>query len=380
MHPSVLLAILCLGMASAAPTFDPSLDAQWTQWKTKYKKSYNSVVMLNMFTGAPQTRSLLIKIYHQRVDSTRQDEEAHRRAAWEENMKKIEVHNEESCQGKHNFTLETNAFADMTPQEFRQVGIEFQPDDRYLGQMYQDFLSDALPASVDWREKGYVTPVKYQGNCNACWAFCANGALEGQMFKKTGKLVSLSEQNLVDCSRPPNGGCKGGRHDWALQYVQDKGGLNSQESYPYEGGSLAFSDSGECGTHMVNIQDGRCRYKPENSVANVSGIVRVPASEEALMRAVATVGPIAVALHARLDSFLLYKRGIYYDPKCSSTFMTHCAVVVGYGFEGEESEHNKYWLVKNSWGHWWGMNGYIKIARGRNNQCGIASSALYPTV
>ncbi|KAM4877819.1 procathepsin L-like [Thomomys bottae] len=358
MHPSLLLAILCLGMASAAPTFDPSLDAQWTQWKTKYKKSYNSVVMLNMFTGAPQTRSLLIKIYHQRVDSTRQDEEAHRRAAWEENMKKIEVHNEESCQGKHNFTLETNAFADMTPQEFRQVGIEFQPDDRYLGQMYQDFLSDALPASVDWREKGYVTPVKYQGNCNACWAFCANGALEGQMFKKTGKLVSLSEQNLVDCSHPPNGGCKGGRHDWALQYVQDKGGLNSQESYPYEGG------------------DGRCRYKPENSVANVSGIVYVPASEEALMRAVAT-GTVSF-LEPLMACFSVL--GIYYDPKCSSTFMTHCAVVVGYGFEGEESENNKYWLVKNSWGHWWGMNGYIKIARGRNNQCGIASWALYPTV
>ncbi|XP_012887152.1 PREDICTED: cathepsin L1, partial [Dipodomys ordii] len=205
MDPSLLLAILCLGMASAAPVLDPSLDAQWTKWKTEYGKSYHS------------------------------DEEGWRRAIWEENWKMIEVHNEEERQGKHTYTLEMNAFGDMTDEELQQGETEFQPvRPNEEEQIYPDLLFGDLPAFVDWREKGYVTHVKDQGQCNSCWAFCANGALEGQMFKKTGKLVSLSEQNLVDCSRPQNNGCTGGLPHLAYQYVKNNRGLASEESYPYE--------------------------------------------------------------------------------------------------------------------------------------------------
>ncbi|XP_042542796.1 procathepsin L-like [Dipodomys spectabilis] len=333
MDPSLLLAILCLGMTSAAPVLDPSLDAQWTKWKTEYGKSYHS------------------------------DEEGWRRAIWEENWKMIEVHNEEERQGKHTYTLEMNAFGDMTDEELQQGETEFQPiRPNEEEQIYPDLLFGDLPASVDWREKGYVTPVKDQGQCNSCWAFCATGALEGQMFKKTGKLVSLSEQNLVDCSRPQNNGCTGGLPHLAYQYVKNNGGLDSEESYPYE------------------AKNGPCRYKPENSAANVTGYVILPPSEQALMRAVATVGPIATGFHSAHSSFKYYRGGIHYNPTCPK-YLTHGVVVVGYGYEGEEeTENNKYWLIKNSYGTNWGINGYAKVARDRNNHCGIASFSLYPTV
>ncbi|XP_069889227.1 procathepsin L-like isoform X1 [Dipodomys merriami] len=330
MDPSLLLAILCLGMALAAPILDHSLDTQWIEWKTKYGKSYSL------------------------------DEEGRRRVIWEENWKMIEVHNEEERQGKHGYTMEMNAFGDMTIEDFH--GTEFQPDTHNEQQMYPDRQIGELPPSVDWSEKGYVTPVKDQGECNSCWAFGTTGTLEGQMFKKTGRLVSLSEQNLVDCSRPQrNAGCSGGRPDAAFQYVEINGGLASEESYPYE------------------ATDGPCRYKPENSAANVTGYVTLPPNEQALMSAVATVGPIAAAIHSSHSSFKFYKGGIYHHPNCSKA-LNHAVLVVGYGYEGEESENNKYWLVKNSYGKDWGMNGYVKMARDRNNQCGIASWTLYPVV
>uniref|UniRef100_A0A452RTC3 Procathepsin L n=1 Tax=Ursus americanus TaxID=9643 RepID=A0A452RTC3_URSAM len=205
MHPSLFLAALCLGIASAAPQFDQSLDARWTRWKAANGKLYTK------------------------------DEEEWRRAVWEKNMKMIDQHNEEYRQGKHSFMLAMNAFGDLTNEEFKQVmnGLKIQKHKE--GNMFQLLPFAETPSSLDWREKGYVTPVKDQvrqdsaefsdlwAACGSCW-----------MFRKTGKLVSLSEQNLVDCSRAEgNAGCNGGLMDNAFQYVKDNGGLDSEESYPY---------------------------------------------------------------------------------------------------------------------------------------------------
>ncbi|XP_035579559.1 cathepsin L1-like isoform X1 [Zalophus californianus] len=340
MHPSLFLAALCLGITTAAPQPDQSLDAHWSRWKAAHGKLYD------------------------------EDEEGERRSVWERNMKMIELHNQEYSQGKHSFMMAMNAFGDLTSEEFKQVLNDLKIQKHEEGNVFQAPLFAEIPSSVDWREKGYVTPVKDQGQCQSCWAFSATGALEGQMFRKTGKLVSLSEQNLVDCSRSQgNEGCRGGLMDYAFQYVKDNGGLDSEESYPY----LARNES--------------CKYRPEKSAANVTTFWHVLNKEDGLMTTVATVGPVSAAVDSSLDSFQFYKKalnftfpGIYYDPNCSSESLNHGVLVVGYGFEGAESDNKKYWIVKNSWGTNWGTQGYMLLAKDRDNHCGIATMASFPVV
>jgi cathepsin L len=318
----------------SAPTFDTTLDASWTLYKRTFEKQYAS------------------------------NEETTRRAIWEANIAIIHKHNLEADLGLHTYTLGMNKYGDMTIKEFvkQMNGIDVGLNVSFSGTCDQ-YVAPAnfkRPDAVDWRTKGYVTPIKDQGQCGSCWAFSTTGSLEGQHFAKSGELVSLSEQNLVDCStKYGNNGCAGGLMDNAFKYIKENMGIDTESSYPYE------------------AKNDKCRFTTKNVGATDTGCKDIKQlSEDDLQDAIATVGPVSVAIDAAHSSFQLYKSGVYSEPACSQQALDHGVLAVGYdSLNGQD-----YYIVKNSWGVSWGNQGYIWMTRNKNNQCGIATLASYPTV
>ncbi|KAL6488559.1 hypothetical protein MHYP_G00023000 [Metynnis hypsauchen] len=325
---SLLFTVLC--GATVALT-DPDLDFHWQLWKKTHSKIYSSKV-----------------------------EELGRREIWERNLRLITLHNLEASLGMHTYDMGMNHMGDMTTEEILQTLAGTRvPSNLKRTSSFVASTGASLPDSIDWRENGYVTDVKQQGACGSCWAFSAAGALEGQLKKTTGQLLSLSPQNLVDCStKYGNKGCNGGYMSHAFQYVIDNGGIDSEEYYPYTG------------------LDGQCRYDPSHRAANCSHYYFVSeGDEEALKQAVATIGPISVGIDATRPQFIMYRSGVYNDPSCTQK-INHAVLAVGYGtLNGQD-----YWLVKNSWGTSFGDGGYIRMARNKGNMCGIASGACYPVM
>lgn len=329
-----LCVLLAAFVAASVNAFiDPALDNHWKLWKFTYNKKYD----------------------HEKEDLTR-------RIIWEKNLKFVTLHNLEHELGVHSYSVGMNHLADMTSEEVEAelTGLLLPPrDDRksFLSNTWNITKTSNLPVSLDWREKGCVTEVKNQGSCGSCWAFSAVGALEGQMKLKTGNLVSLSPQNLVDCStKYGNKGCDGGFMTQAFQYVIDNNGIDSDVSYPY------------------HAMDGKCNYNPSTRAATCVKYREVaPGTEENLQQALANVGPVSVAIDARHASFYLYKSGVYDDPSCTQE-VNHGVLAVGYGsLNGKD-----YWLIKNSWGQNYGDKGYVLMARNHGNMCGIASYPSYP--
>jgi len=257
------------------------------------------------------------------------------------------------------FTVSMNKFGDLTGCEFKMMmnglNITRNPQKHFPIQNQQP-LADI----VDWRTKGAVTGVKNQGQCGSCWSFSATGSMEGAHQIATGRLVSLSEQNLVDCSVPEgNMGCNGGLMDQAFDYViKNRNGIDTEASYPYQAqGPLT------------------CRFKAAQVATHITGYYDIPSGSEAALQTAVTKNPTSVAIDASHQSFQFYSGGIYYEPACSSSQLDHGVLAVGYGSQGSLN----YWIVKNSWGTGWGMKGYINMSKNRNNNCGIATAASYPT-
>jgi len=226
----------------------------------------------------------------------------------------------------------------------------------------EDDSKGELPKHVDWRKKDVVSTVKNQLQCGSCWAFSATGAVESAWAIDRHKLYNLSQQELVDCSDGyGNMGCMGGDMDAAFQYVIDNG-ICTNKSYPYTG------------------NDGQCMNMTCDKVIHIDNFTDVePNDEHKLARAVKK-RPVAVAIQANLQSFQLYKSGIYNDPDCGDE-LDHGVLVVGYGYD--EWLNMSYWIVKNSWGSTWGDNGYIRIQKDIDNpegMCGIAMDPSYPII
>ncbi|CAE6180743.1 unnamed protein product [Arabidopsis arenosa] len=250
---------------------------------------------------------------------------------FKDNLRFIDHHNAKNL----SYQLGLTRFADLTVQEYRNLfpGSP-KPKQRNLriSRRYVPLAGDQLPESVDWRNEGAVSAIKDQGTCMA--------AVEGINKIMTGELISLSEQELVDCNLVNNGCYGSGTMDKAFQFLINNNGLDSETDYPYQG------------------LQGSCNRKESNKIITIDSYEDVPANDEiSLQKAVA------------------HQPGIYNGP--CGTDLDHALVIVGYGSENGQD----YWIVRNSWGTTWGDAGYAKMARNfeyPSGLCGIAMLASYP--
>ncbi|KAF6202413.1 hypothetical protein GE061_004812 [Apolygus lucorum] len=315
-------------MAEFVSNTDEHITDEWEEYKKKYKKMYAGL------------------------------DNHMRRLNFKQNYRFVHSMNRAGL----TYKTRINQFADWKDEELSLLrGRQYNGGSNNASVFpAEEILAKEVPASMDWRLYGAITPVKDQGLCGGGWAYAATGALEGSNFQRTGTLVSLSEQALMDCSWAyGNAGCDGGDDYKAFKWAANHGGLPLSDEY----GSV--TQEGICHVDQLVLQGPITEY------------VNVTSNDPAALRAaLSTIGPISVALHASAKSFIFYSHGIYTDSSCknSQRDLDHYALLIGYG----ELRNKKYWLVKNSWSALWGNDGYILIAVD-DNICGVMTSPTYVT-
>lgn len=289
---------------------------------------------------------------------------------FQHNLERINYVNDKS--NNFSYRLGINRFTDLTSHEFTSMykgynGINYEDINKYE----KHYLT--IPGNkkwnkyqtIDWRSEGLVSNVKDQGQCGSCWAFSAVATMEGAWSKSNGTMVSLSEQDLVDCVSGCEG-CDGGwpymAIDWVINgssngtVVNNQSGIDTESSYPYMG------------------IDESCNFSKSNIKTSFQNMVRIPSGNVLyLMDALLSVGPISVVIDAEGD-FQLYESGVFESSECSKTELDHAVIAVGYGVT---SKGKTYYIIKNSWGTDWGMDGYIYFSADIPNMCGIAQDACY---
>ncbi|KAF7641918.1 hypothetical protein LDENG_00268330 [Lucifuga dentata] len=240
-------------------------------------------------------------------------------------------------------------FSDLTEEEFRSS---------YLNPLLSQWTvhrpmkptrpaHNSAPASWDWRDHGAVSPVKNQGMCGSCWAFSVTGNIEGQWFLKNGTLLSLSEQELVDCDRLDQA-CNGGLPVNAYATIEKLGGLETESDYSY------------------TAHKQKCGFSGRKVAAYINSSVELSKDENEIAAWLAENGPVSVALNAFAMQF--YRKGVSHPLKifCNPWMIDHAVLLVGYG----ERKGVPFWAIKNSWGEDYGEKGYYYLYRG-SNLCGI---------
>ena len=288
-----------------------------------------------------------------------QEEHDYRFSVFNANLRRAKRHQMMDPSAVHGVTM----FSDLTPKEFRKQFLGLKkgfklPTDAHTAPILP---TNDLPEDFDWRDHGAVTSVKNQGSCGSCWSFSAVGALEGAHYLATGELVSLSEQQLVDCDHECDpeqygacdAGCNGGLMTNAFEYTLKAGGLEREEEYPYTG-----------------TDRGPCKFDKTKIAATVANFSVVSIDEDQIAANLVKNGPLAVGINA---VFMQTYIGGVSCPYICSKRQDHGVLLVGYGSAGYAPirlKEKPFWIIKNSWGETWGENGYYKICRGRNI-CGV---------
>jgi len=243
----------------------------------------------------------------------------------------------------------TTPLADWTVEEFSARNTLQTHLFDGLAHIQDQVHNTSIPDSFDWREKGAVNQVKNQAQCGSCWAFSTVANIEGVNFVKTQKLVSLSEQELVDCDKSSDEGCKGGLPSNAFKYmISTRTGLELESKYPY------------------TARDGTCSAQKANELVFISAWKQISTDEKQIAAALVQYGPLSIGINAGPMQF--YHGGIA-DPwtiLCNPKSLDHGVAIVGYGSESSKP----YWTIRNSWGESWGEKGYYRIVRGKG-KCGL---------
>jgi cathepsin F len=286
-------------------------------------------------------------------------------AIFKDNVEKARVYNQLTNSNTYGVTKFSHLTEDEFANRYLSKKIMSRADIPYTKSVDNYPVRANLPTAFDWREKGAVTPPKNQGACGSCWAFSTTGNVEGQHFLKTGNLVSLSEQQLVDCDKncdkqgDCDAGCNGGLMWNAFQYIIDNKGISSEQAYPYE------------------ARDNKCRFQPQTVVANISSWEMLPQNETELAQWLVDHGPVSIGINAAWMQ--MYVGGISDPLICDPKHLNHGVLLVGFGWgKSLLGKEEPYWIIKNSWGSGWGEKGFMRIVRNKG-KCGLnlmACSAL----
>jgi C1A family cysteine protease len=258
-------------------------------------------------------------------------------------------------ESQSSFTVGHNEFSTWTNAELDRLRGYRAPTINTEGEVHDSTVYSA--SEVNWVTAGAVTPVKNQGSCGSCWAFSSTGAMEGAHQIAGNALISLSEQELVDCDKYSNG-CGGGSMQTAFFWFK-KNMTELENDYSYTG------------------KNGTCMETSYTGQFESTGYKTVTANSQSALMSAIELNPVSIAIEADKSAFQYYTGGVLDSTACG-TSLDHGVLAVGYGTENGTD----YYLVKNSWGSSWGDNGYVKLARVGDGAgiCGCQMAPVYPTV